>query len=169
MCFATPWPSTRSIRAEFISAPREARSMPRPTPGTVGEPIVRDLPAVVSVSADIVTDPIVLPLHLRTLTRVDGEVSLNVTDPSPSGPFSTPRMQYRCSCGTIRDHVTHVRRPFIRFLPANRTVFGTCRRRCPSQYVGRGTVLHCRRRRRRLMPTMKICHSMTDFHGRIKG
>ena len=48
-CCATRWPSTRSIRAASISAPPAGRCTRRPMPETTGLPIVRDLPAVLSV------------------------------------------------------------------------------------------------------------------------
>src|ERR1700687_3580152 len=38
MCCATPWPSTRSMRAVYISAPAVDRCTPRPTPETTGLP-----------------------------------------------------------------------------------------------------------------------------------
>jgi sulfur-carrier protein len=59
---------------------------------------------------------VVLPLHLRTLARVDGEVSLNVSGSiTQRAILDALESQYPVLCGTIRDHVTHVRRPFIRF------------------------------------------------------
>ncbi len=59
---------------------------------------------------------VVMPLHLRTLARVNGEVSLNVTGPiTQRAILDALEAQYPMLCGTIRDHVTHVRRPFIRF------------------------------------------------------
>ena len=59
---------------------------------------------------------IILPAHLRTLARVQGEVKLavegNVTQRSVLDALeaSYPMLQ-----GTIRDHVTLQRRPFVRF------------------------------------------------------
>ena len=59
---------------------------------------------------------VVLPLHLRTLARVDDEVSLNVSGSiTQRAILDALESQYPVLCGTIRDHVTHVRRPFIRF------------------------------------------------------
>ena len=59
---------------------------------------------------------VVLPAHLRTLARVDGEVNLEIEGPvtvrSVLGALET---RYPMLRGTIRDHVTHKRRPFIRF------------------------------------------------------
>jgi len=57
-----------------------------------------------------------LPQHLRTLARVNGEVTLEV-----SGPLTTRSIldaleaRYPMLCGTIRDHDTLERRPFLRF------------------------------------------------------
>ena len=48
-CCAMPWPSIRSTSAAFTSAPPAARSTSRPMAATPGQPIVRDLPAVLSV------------------------------------------------------------------------------------------------------------------------
>ena len=59
---------------------------------------------------------VVLPVHLRTLARVEGEVQLNiegrVTQNSVLGALET---SYPMLKGTIRDQVTHKRRPFVRF------------------------------------------------------
>jgi molybdopterin synthase sulfur carrier subunit len=61
-----------------------------------------------------------LPAHLRTLARVGAEVTLDV--PRNNEGRVTPRAildaleaAYPTLRGTIRDHVTHVRRPFVRF------------------------------------------------------
>lgn len=59
---------------------------------------------------------VALPAHLRTLARVDGEVELDipgtVTQRSVLDALET---RYPALRGTIRDHVTLKRRPFIRF------------------------------------------------------
>jgi molybdopterin synthase sulfur carrier subunit len=59
---------------------------------------------------------IVLPPHLRTLARVDGEVQLElegaVTQRSVIDELET---RYPTLRGTIRDHVTQLRRPLVRF------------------------------------------------------
>ena len=47
---------------------------------------------------------VVLPPHLRTLARVSGEVKLDALE-----------ARYPMLGGTIRDHVTKQRRPFLRF------------------------------------------------------
>jgi len=59
---------------------------------------------------------IVLPQHLRTLAQVEGEVKLEVGDPvTQRSVLDALEARYPMLCGTIRDHVTRQRRPFIRF------------------------------------------------------
>jgi hypothetical protein len=59
---------------------------------------------------------VVLPAHLRTLARVDGEVELDVEGPVTQGSvLDALEARYPVLRGTIRDHVTHQRRPFVRF------------------------------------------------------
>jgi hypothetical protein len=59
---------------------------------------------------------VILPHHLRTLARVSGEVQLDVAGPVTQHAVLTAlEARYPALCGTIRDHVTHKRRPFIRF------------------------------------------------------
>jgi sulfur-carrier protein len=59
---------------------------------------------------------VILPQHLRTLARVNGEVTLEVTGPVTQRAV-LDALEARCPMlrGTIRDHVTKQRRPFIRF------------------------------------------------------
>jgi sulfur-carrier protein len=57
-----------------------------------------------------------LPAHLRTLARVDGEVCVDVgRSPTLGSVLDALEAQYPVLCGTIRDHITHQRRPFVRF------------------------------------------------------
>ena len=57
-----------------------------------------------------------LPAHLRTLARVGHEVSLEVPDPVTQASVLTAlETAYPVLCGAVRDHVTHKRRPFVRF------------------------------------------------------
>jgi len=57
-----------------------------------------------------------LPPHLRTLAQVDGEVTLEVRDPVTQGAvLDALEASYPMLRGTIRDHVTQRRRPFVRF------------------------------------------------------
>jgi sulfur-carrier protein len=59
---------------------------------------------------------ILLPAHLRTLARVDGEVTLDVASPMTVGTvLDALEARYPMLRGTIRDHATKHRRPFIRF------------------------------------------------------
>lgn len=59
---------------------------------------------------------VVLPAHLRTLARVDGEVKLDVEAPVTLGAvLDALEAVYPMLRGTIRDHVTRERRPFLRF------------------------------------------------------
>jgi molybdopterin synthase sulfur carrier subunit len=57
-----------------------------------------------------------LPAHLRTLARVDREVTLNVVGPPTVGSvLDALEASYPVLRGTIRDYATHQRRPFVRF------------------------------------------------------
>jgi hypothetical protein len=59
---------------------------------------------------------VVLPVHLRRLAHVDGEVELEVEgQPSQAAILDALETRYPMLRGTIRDHVTHRRRPFVRF------------------------------------------------------
>jgi hypothetical protein len=59
---------------------------------------------------------VVLPLHLRTLARVDSEVTLEVDGPiTQRAILDALEARYPVLCGTIRDHATHERRPYLRF------------------------------------------------------
>ena len=59
---------------------------------------------------------VVLPAHLRNLARVSGEVQLDVSgEPTFLSVVDALEAQYPMLRGTIRDQVTHERRPFVRF------------------------------------------------------
>jgi hypothetical protein len=59
---------------------------------------------------------VVLPVHLRTLARVNGEVRLEVESPATlCSVLDALETSYPVLRGTIRDHVTLRRRPFVRF------------------------------------------------------
>jgi len=59
---------------------------------------------------------VVLPQHLRTLARVEGEVKLEVEGVvTQRSVLDALEARYPVLCGTMRDHVTLKRRPFIRF------------------------------------------------------
>jgi sulfur-carrier protein len=64
---------------------------------------------------------IVLPPHLRTLARVTGEVTLEVRAPvTRAAVLDALEARYPMLRGTIRDHVTAQRRPFLRFFACER-------------------------------------------------
>jgi hypothetical protein len=57
-----------------------------------------------------------LPAHLRTLARVGGEVAIEIAGPATIGAvLDALEAAYPVLQGTIRDHVTLERRPFLRF------------------------------------------------------
>ena len=59
---------------------------------------------------------VVLPAHLRTLAKVDGEVTLTVPAPvTPASILDALEAAYPALLGTVRDHGTRKRRAFIRF------------------------------------------------------
>jgi hypothetical protein len=59
---------------------------------------------------------VVLPQHLRTLAKVEGEVTLDVEGVvTQRSVLDALEARYPALCGTMRDHVTQKRRPFIRF------------------------------------------------------
>ncbi len=66
---------------------------------------------------------VVLPMHLKTLAKVSGEVRLE-----PEGPVTTRSIldalekQYPVLTGTIRDHDTLKRRAFLRFFACNEDI-----------------------------------------------
>jgi hypothetical protein len=58
----------------------------------------------------------VLPAHLRTLARLDGEVKLQVEGTvTQRSILDALEAGYPMLRGTIRDHATQRRRPFVRF------------------------------------------------------
>jgi molybdopterin synthase sulfur carrier subunit len=59
---------------------------------------------------------VVLPAHLRTLAKVGGEVELEITGKvTQRSVLDALEARYPTLRGTIRDHVTQQRRPFVRF------------------------------------------------------
>jgi sulfur-carrier protein len=59
---------------------------------------------------------VMLPYHLRNLARIDGEVTLPVAAPvTVRTVLDALEARYPMLCGTIRDHDTLKRRPFLRF------------------------------------------------------
>ena len=59
---------------------------------------------------------VILPPHLRTLAHVGAEVQLDVEGPATQrSVLDALEARYPMLRGTIRDHVTQQRRPFLRF------------------------------------------------------
>lgn len=56
-----------------------------------------------------------LPTHLRRLAQVEGEVRLEVAEATQRGVLDAIEARYPMLRGTLRDHVTHRRRDFVRF------------------------------------------------------
>ena len=66
---------------------------------------------------------VVLPQHLRILARVSGEVALDVAGPvTIDSVLDALESRYPMLRGTIRDHVTKRRRPFIRFFACEQDI-----------------------------------------------
>lgn len=62
-----------------------------------------------------------LPAHLRTLARVDREVTLDLSGSvTRAALLDALEARYPVLRGTIRDHVTAQRRPFLRFFACSR-------------------------------------------------
>jgi len=58
----------------------------------------------------------VLPAHLRTLARIDGEAEVEVEGPATQRSVLVAlEARYPMLRGTIRDYATQSRRPFVRF------------------------------------------------------
>jgi sulfur-carrier protein len=59
---------------------------------------------------------VVLPYHLRVLSQTSGDVELEVAPPvTRRAVLDALEARYPMLRGTIRDHVTQQRRPFLRF------------------------------------------------------
>ena len=64
---------------------------------------------------------VVLPPHLRALARVKGELQLDVSGlATRASVLDALEACYPMLRGTIRDHVTQQRRPFLRFFACER-------------------------------------------------
>ncbi|HVR46435.1 MAG TPA: MoaD/ThiS family protein [Candidatus Binatia bacterium] len=64
---------------------------------------------------------VVLPAHLRALARVGGEVGVEVDgDVTQRSVLDALESLYPVLRGTIRDHVTHRRRAYVRFFACER-------------------------------------------------
>ena len=59
---------------------------------------------------------VVVPPHLRDLSRAPGEIEIEVAEPvTQASVIDALEQRYPVLRGTIRDHVTRKRRPFVRF------------------------------------------------------
>ena len=59
---------------------------------------------------------VALPQHLRTLAKIDGEVRVEIEGPvTQRSVLDALEAAYPALHGTIRDHQTRMRRPFLRF------------------------------------------------------
>ena len=57
-----------------------------------------------------------LPAHLRTLAHVAGEVEIEVASPATQrSVLDALEARYPMLAGTLRDHATQQRRPYVRF------------------------------------------------------
>ena len=66
---------------------------------------------------------VVLPVHLRTLAHVDSEVTFEIGGPvTQRSVLDALEARYPMLCGTIRDHVTKQRRPFLRFFACDEDI-----------------------------------------------
>jgi hypothetical protein len=66
---------------------------------------------------------VVLPFHLRTLAGIDGEVALDLDGSAAvtqRSVLDALEARYPMLRGTIRDHVTGERRPFLRYFACGR-------------------------------------------------
>jgi sulfur-carrier protein len=62
-----------------------------------------------------------LPFHLRKLARIEGDVQLDVQGTvTQRAIIDALEASYPMLRGTIRDHATHKRRPFVRFFACER-------------------------------------------------
>ena len=59
---------------------------------------------------------VVLPYHLRNLAKINSEVQLEVSgDITLHAVLTALEVRYPMLAGTIRDHITQQRRPFVRY------------------------------------------------------
>ena len=75
------------------------------------------------VVAQVLMVRVILPLHLRTLARVDGEVEVAVEGtPTQRTILDALEARYPMLRGTIREHGTQQRRAFLRFFACSEDV-----------------------------------------------
>lgn len=59
---------------------------------------------------------VILPAHLRALAHVQGEIELEIAGPvTQRSVLDALEARYPMLSGTVRDHATQQRRPFLRF------------------------------------------------------
>jgi sulfur-carrier protein len=64
---------------------------------------------------------VILPVHLRTLAKLEGEVVLDVAGAVTQGAIlDALEARHPVLRGTIRDHVTRRRRAYVRFFACGR-------------------------------------------------
>jgi len=63
---------------------------------------------------------VVLPPNLRALAHVDGEISVDTTQPTAGSVIDAIEERYPMLRGTIRDHYTQRRRSYVRFFACER-------------------------------------------------
>src|ERR1041385_1464870 len=123
MSCAKPCRLMRSIPAGFILERLAARSMPRrmrAIPGARSFVIFRlccpsRCKRCLSCNRDRMIR-VALPFHLRRLALVDNDVELEIQGPvTQRSVLDALEARYPMLRGTIRDHVTLKRRPFLRF------------------------------------------------------
>ncbi|MFO0959877.1 MAG: hypothetical protein U0800_20990 [Isosphaeraceae bacterium] len=105
------------LRAASTSARPAARFMSRPTAATAGC-ADRPRPAAGPLGGgpDAAMIRVVIPYHLRMLANVGGELRLSVEGPvTQRAILDALEARYPMLRGTIRDHATRDRRPFLRF------------------------------------------------------
>jgi molybdopterin synthase sulfur carrier subunit len=61
---------------------------------------------------------VVLPAHLKALARTTSDVELDVDSPTMASVLDALERRYPVLEGTIRDHLTKKRRPFVRYFAA---------------------------------------------------
>jgi molybdopterin synthase sulfur carrier subunit len=70
---------------------------------------------------------VILPQHLRTLARVEGEVQLEIEGPiTQRSVLDALEARYPVLCGTIRDYGTQKRRAFLRFFACEEDLSHEC-------------------------------------------
>ena len=68
---------------------------------------------------------VVLPYHLRNLARIDGELQLEVGSPvTVRAVLDALEARHPVLRGTVRDHATLKRRPYVRFFACKEDLSG---------------------------------------------